>query len=1228
MKFHGVVRVACMAAFVAGLASCSSSNPSNPPVDNTVAPSNLSYAQADIVATVGTAITPDVPTVTGTVASWSVNPALPSGLALDATGAIAGTPTAATAAATYTVTASNSKGAVTASVRVTVNAKAVADPCRAIPAPQAASAVWTALQPAVTADAEMETKIASIVAKMTLEQKVGQMVQGEIAGTSPADVTTYSLGSMLNGGGSWPASARHATAQAWRDMADAYFAASPSVDGTKIPVLWGIDAVHGNNNVYGATVFPHNIGLGAAHDACLVQQIGAATAAEVRATGQDWAFGPTLAVVRDDRWGRTYEGYSEDPAIVRWYGEAAFKGFGALDPDGKHLRGVLATAKHFIGDGGTTGGTDQGNNQHPESDLINIFSQGYYGALGPGGGQTVMISFNSWNSGAGDHPAEGKIHGSKYLITDVLKGQMGFDGLTVTDWNGHGQVIGCTNADCPQAVNAGIDLFMIPARADLIAFITNTIAEVGLPADNVKHIPIERINDAVTRILRVKARAGLLGSSEKPSARTNANDAALLHRDLARAAVRESLVLLKNDDAVLPLARPTDKKILVVGNGADSFSTQTGGWTISWQGADLTNADFPAGVGDTVLAGIQAAAGTDRVDSFPTAAALAAANPDFARYAAVIAVVGETPYAEGAGDITASMTLGKQGKYPAAEIQALLAAVANHGVPVVTVLLSGRPLWVNPEINLSNAFVAGFLPGTEGAGIADVLFKKADGTVNFDFSGKLSYSWPKADCQTPLNVGDASYDPLFAFGFGLSYGSPSTTLTSLDETRSAAGCGQSAVDDTVLQVHNNTGAVDPYNLYLGAGGANGSPDNFNQLVESPGTILSATVASAGNHMTVTGNSNLTVDLQGDGRRAIWAGDGFAQIYMQALTSADLTAFLKNDGALVFKGILNQPTTATLIAQVTCEYPCRGQIDITSLLGAPGEKTTFKIPLSCFKDAGDGLDFTKINAPFQLQTDKPLDFTFAQIKWVQGAANDPDAAACPTAGVAVPAPVGGRPLSFLSAANGFRDPYILFVGSQADFAVKVEGTGLAPLNGTAHTAETAPPYLMTLTAGDPNGADDPPPVTVTQPGDGKDVVWGTGGAQVYLQAPDRDPLADGNQGWDLSGYLNSGGVLAFDAKVNAAPAGNVTARIDCAYPCRGELNATALFTDPAVLDDKAHTFQIPLECFHATGADFTRINTPFLLTTDQPFELTFANVRWLPGPIAAGAATCANGILSP
>jgi len=999
VRFKTVVRAVCVIALLGELACCG---------DNTVAPSGLGYAQTEIVATAGADITPDVPTVTGSVTAWSVNPPLPSGLRLGTTGAISGAPAAVSLRTTYTVTASNSVGAAAATIQITVNGLSAA--CREIPALPGAYTTWPALQPAITADAAMEAQIAGIVAQMTLPQKVGQMMQGEITGTSPADVAQFFLGSMLNGGGSWPDQARHATAQAWRAKADAYFDASPVVGGVKIPVLWGIDAVHGNNNVYGATVFPHNIGLGAAHDACLVEQIGAATAAEVRSTGQDWAFGPTLAVVRDDRWGRTYEGYSEDPAIVRWYAEAAFKGFGGIDADGKRLHGVLGTAKHFIGDGGTTNGTDQGDNEHSEAELMNIFGQGYFGALGPGGGQTVMISFNSWNSAAGDHDPEGKIHGSKYLITDVLKTQMGFDGLTVTDWNGQAQVAGCSNSDCPQAVNAGIDLFMIPVRADLVAFIGNVLAEVALPASDPKHIPEERINDAVTRILRVKARAGLLGSTVKPSQRTDANDAALVHRDLARKAVRESLVLLKNE-AVLPLALPTTKKILVVGNAANSFATQTGGWTITWQGADVTNAEFPDGAGDTVLAGIKAAVGADKVDSFETLAAVA--SLDFTQYSAVIAVVGEGPYAEGFGDITASMTLGQQGKYPGADVQALLAAVNGKRVPVVTVLLSGRPLWVNKEINLSNAFVAGFLPGTEGGGIADVLFRRADGAVNVDFSGKLSYSWPKADCQTPLNVGDPGYAPLFAYGYGLTYAGAGTTVAALDETTSAHGCGESAADSRVLAVHHNTGAIAPYELYLGAAGRNGAPGNFKQLVASPGSGLNATVASASDYMTVMGSSTLTVDRQGDGRRAVWVGDGFAQIYLQAPSSADLSVFPKHGGALVFKGILNVATTARLTAQITCEYPCRGTVDITGLLGAVGDRTTFKIPLSCFKRADVdpsldvGPDFTKVNAPFQLQTENALDFTFAQVQWVQGAANDPDAAECATRGVATPAPAGAR-----------------------------------------------------------------------------------------------------------------------------------------------------------------------------------------------------------------------------
>jgi beta-glucosidase len=656
---------------------------------------------------------------------------------------------------------------------------------------------WPRIRSAIRSDPRDEAWIQSVVAAMSLEQKVGQMTQGEIgslwdattASYQLADLTRLGLGSILNGGGSWPEFNKHAAVGDWMALADAIWDASPTVTvpgrhgptQVKIPTFWGIDAVHGNSNIFGATLFPHNIGLGATRDTCLAHAIGEATQRAVRATGQDWTFGPCLAVVRDDRWGRSYESWSEDPGVVRAFAGAMTDGAMAIDRDGRSFRGIITTAKHYIADGGSTQGIDQGNVLASEAELMNIHGQGYFSALAAGA-QTVMVGFFSWQD-------QGKQAGNRHLITDILKQKIGFDGLVISDWNAIGQVAGCTNDHCPQAVNAGIDLFMVPQ--DFRTFIPNTVADVraGL-------IPMSRIDDAVTRILRVKLRAGLF-DAPRPSARPFANDPAnLVDRPLARRAVRESLVLLKNNHGVLPLR--ADRKILVVGKNADSLQNQTGGWSLLWQGgpwlfgpndANL-NSDFPNG--ETILAGIR-----DKIGAANVTYSIDAAGIDVRQFDAVIAVIGETPYAENFGDVATALgnrnsddaslrTLELGHRMP--EDRAVLQAVSGHGVPVVTVLVSGRALYANAEINKSDAFVAAWLPGTEGGGVADVLFRHRNGSIASDFQGKLPVSWPRSACQTPLNVGDPGYNPQFAFGYGLTYRSR-VQVGMLDEAPGpAAGC--------------------------------------------------------------------------------------------------------------------------------------------------------------------------------------------------------------------------------------------------------------------------------------------------------------------------------------------------------------------------------------------------------------------------------------------------------
>jgi beta-glucosidase len=604
-----------------------------------------------------------------------------------------------------------------------------------------AVADWPVHRSPHAVDPAMEQRIAGIVAGMTLEQKVGQITQPEIRYITPDEVRQYYIGSILNGGGSWPGMDKGASVEDWAALSSRYYVASMSTDmAVQIPVIWGTDAVHGHNNVAGATVFPHNIGLGAANDPDLIVRIGRATARQVRATGITWAFAPTLAVSENRRWGRTYESYSSDPALVARYADAMVRGLqGDLDGEGD----VVATAKHFMGDGGTFDGIDQGETRATRQEMIMRHGAGYYAAL-DAGVQTVMVSYNSWNDvqAGEDH---GKMHGNRELLTDVLRGRLGFDGLVVSDWNGIDQLPGCTKDHCAAAINAGIDMIMVPE--DWKAFIANTVSDV-----ETGRISMARLDEAVTRILRVKLRSGLFDTAPSASVYNGRADAVLASA-LGREAVRKSMVLLKNDDGTLPLAR--DHRVLVVGSSADSLSNQTGGWTLTWLGTENTNADFHGGT--TLLGALRQALGPDNV-----VYSVDGAGVDVSAFDAVIAVLGETPYAEYSGDVRPPAPVQHSLNYPAD--LAVLRAVSGRGVPVVTVLFSGRPAYANDLINLSDAFVAAFLPGTEGGGLADVLLR--DG---FDFTGHLSFVWPGSACSTGEGPGNVIQFPR---GYGLSYAQP------------------------------------------------------------------------------------------------------------------------------------------------------------------------------------------------------------------------------------------------------------------------------------------------------------------------------------------------------------------------------------------------------------------------------------------------------------------------
>lgn len=595
-------------------------------------------------------------------------------------------------------------------------------------------------------DTSEDARIADLISRMSVERKVAQLIQPQINSFTAEDMRRYRFGSYLNGGNGGPYGNEYAEASEWLKLADEMYLASvePMPGGEPvIPTMWGTDAVHGHTNIIRATIFPHNIALGATRDADLVRRVGEATAVEIEVTGIDWNFSPTIAVAQDDRWGRTYESYSEDPAIVAPLGAALVEGLQGRKGDPNRLGAghVIATAKHFFGDGGTDQGVDQGEVTGDIEALKAIHAAPYPAAIAAGV-ETIMASFNSINGE--------KMHGNKSLLTDVLRGELGFDGLVVGDWNGHGQVAGCTNTDCPQSLLAGLDIYMVPD--DWKGLLETTVTQVK---DGT--IPMARLDEAVTRILRVKMRAGLLGDMVQPSKRPNAGDYALLgsadHRAIAREAVAKSQVLLKNN-GILPLKKGAN--VLVTGSAADDIAQASGGWTLTWQGGgDLDTSYFPGAT--SIWKGLETAVKEGGGSATLSPDGQYSSKPD-----AAVVVFGEEPYAEFAGDR-------KHLGFTDEEGLGLLRKFKAEGVPTVAVFLSGRPMWVNREMNAADAFVASWLPGSEGAGVADVLTGATPAT------GKLGFSWPATCDFGPLNGPDGALFPV-GYGRALTDTSPTAQL--------------------------------------------------------------------------------------------------------------------------------------------------------------------------------------------------------------------------------------------------------------------------------------------------------------------------------------------------------------------------------------------------------------------------------------------------------------------
>ena len=804
--------------------------------------------------------------------------------------------------------------------------------------------------------ADTEAFVDRLLGAMSLEEKVGQMIQADIASITPAQLRTYKLGSILSGGGGAPGNDVRTTAQAWLDLTNAFFSASLASETSAhqaIPIIFGIDAVHGNAKIIGATVFPHNIALGAAHDPGLMRRIGEATAQEVSSIGVDWTFAPTVAVVRDVRWGRSYESYSEDPELVSQYAAAMVTGLqGAWGtPDFMAPPHTLVSVKHYLGDGGTNAGRDQGNNEASESVLSRVHGAGYPAAI-QAGALIVMASYNSWHGI--------KMHASHYLLTDILKGRMGFDGFVVGDWNAHEQIPGCTKFSCPTAYLAGIDMLMAPDSWKELY--DNTLAQVRSGI-----IPQTRVDDAVRRILRVKALAGLFDRAA-PSQRGDAGHFDVLgspeHRALAREAVRKSLVLLKNEHGTLPL-KPSSH-VLVAGAAADDIGTQSGGWTIDWQGDHNSNADFPGGT--SIYAGIEAAVTAAGGSAVLSREGRFSKRPDVA-----IVVFGEGPYAEFEGDReTLAYSPGDQH-----DLQ-LLRRLRSQHIPVVALFLSGRPLWVNPELNASDAFVAAWLPGTEGAGLADVLFRAADGSQPYDFTGKLGFSWPRTAMPVSFESSGGVSGALFMRGFGLDYAHPAHLSHLSEEAHIPA---DRRVPGSLYHAAHVTA---PWSIYLSDASAEVRLTTSQQV--SPQGALTLTQTAAGSTAAWNGPQPAMVRIAGrqsDFRPQAARGERLEWRFRVDERPAQRVRVGVRCVAPYARHPANLPASAGEPAQdaALCAQATGAMLDLTQAFqSAPaGVWTTLSFSLSCFTVRG--ADLSNLAAPFAIETTGRFKLTIADVRLV-------------------------------------------------------------------------------------------------------------------------------------------------------------------------------------------------------------------------------------------------------